>query len=178
MSSLLIILFLIIVLFLSWSLYFRHWHIGVGVALEFKAKDNSVWIISRLIDSPAGRKGVANYSKVLSINGFPMNFLSKDDFCVWLKNNPSEIGKKEVWELEEQGIIFTTSEERETIFTTVEMVPEMIKTSIPVYGPVRKMPENQYPFVFKQGMFYCNKTGRTVFTTTLADQTYRNIFRI
>ena len=168
MSSLLISLFLSVIFLslLSWFLYFRHWHVGVGVVLEFKAKDNSVWIISRLVESPAGRAGVENYSKVLTIDGFSMNFPSKEEFCEWLKNNPSTLGKKEIWELEERGIIFSS----------VEMVPKIIKTSIPVYGPLQKIPVGAYPMVYKQGMFYCNKTGRIVVTTAVSPQTYRNIF--
>jgi hypothetical protein len=149
--------------FCFWYFSYRYWHLGNGMVLARNKDDGTVWVTSRLIDSPSGRAGVQNQSRVLSHNGQNALFASDEEFLSWTKGNK---GKKAIWEFED-GIV-------------VELVPEMIKTKIPVYWLPGKTFEAKEKSAkrnpnFTQGMFICGKTEQFIATRKISNEVIRRL---
>ena len=70
---------------------------GVGIVLVRKESDGTIWVASRLLQSPAGREGVQLYERVISINGRAMFFSSNLEFAEWAEDHPSILGKPQTW---------------------------------------------------------------------------------
>lgn len=148
---------------LGWRSYFRHWHVGFGGKLFLRASDGTVWVGSRLLNSPAHKAGIGNQDRVLSINGVEMQFSSYRRYREWFQHHRPKRGKKQTWVVEG----------REGIITAV-MEPARITTKIPLYGDpnVRVRGEgllSQDPRI-KRGLLYCSKTGQYIPTASVSNQ--------
>lgn len=149
--------------FCFWYFSYRYWHLGNGMVLARNRDDGTLWVASRLVDSPSGRAGVQNRSRVLSRNGQKALFASDEEFLSWMEENK---GKKATWEFEDDLI--------------VELVPEMIKMSIPVYWLPGKTFEAQERFSKRnpdltQGGLLCGKTEQFVATRKISDEAIRRL---
>lgn len=147
---------------LLWFFYLRYWHIGNGMVLELRKSDGTVWVCSRLLNSPSGRSAVQNRSRVLSVDGIPMRFLSHEDFLLWVKAHKPKLGREEVWVFQDNFIAY--------------LKPELIMTKIPVYWGPNHSPEvsikvmSQYDSSISTGFYFCKKTGQYVMTARVSDE--------
>ncbi len=144
------VLLIFVASFCFWYFSYRHWHLGEGMVLAWNKDDGTVWVASRLVDSPSGRAGVENRSRVLSRNDQKALFATGEEFLMWSKGNK---GKKATWEFE-GGLV-------------VELVPETIKTVIPVYwvpGESFRMEceKRDRSDLLRKRVNLCGKTGQYV----------------
>lgn len=146
---------------LLWLFYFRHFHIGFGMVLARKESDGTLWVVSRLLGSPAWKHGVQIQSRVVSVNGVPMRFSSVEAFALWAKEKPPTLGRKERWVF--QGGV------------TANLEPALITQKIPVYWHPNMV-------IFEDGRniktlkHYCGKTGQYYVKRVPRSQARINIF--
>lgn len=155
-----------LLIFCFWYFSYRHWHLGNGMVLARNRDDGTVWVASRLVDSPSGRAGVKNQSRVLSRNDQNALFASDEEFRAWTRGNK---GKKAIWEFE-GGIV-------------VELIPEMIKTRVPVYWvpgeSFRKEREGlDRSDIVRKGMKICLKTNQLVPLYSPSDLAIERLLRL
>ncbi len=143
-----------------WLCLFRHWHVGFGERLFLRMSDGTVWIGSRLIKSPAGKHGIGNQQRVLSINGHRMTFRSFREYEAWFRKNKPKLGERQTWIVQgKDGII------------TVTMEPVLITTRIPWYGNpnVREVGDGLlHDTRIKRGLYFCTKTGQYITTESIS----------
>ncbi len=107
-------------IFCCWSYsHFRHWHVGYGMVLAWKEEDGTVWVTSRLVNSPAGHSDVQSRTQVGAINGKKMIFQNGEEFLKWFQKNKPRTDTEDLWK-------FTNG-------LTVKMTPIWIWQKIPVY---------------------------------------------
>jgi hypothetical protein len=109
---------------------YRPW-VGVGWILKIgETNDPQITIITRLLDSPAGRAKIKCGSILLSRNGEELNFASKADYQAWRKSLPKiKVGEVLTCRISEP-VSNGRFEER-----TVVLKAEMLRGDIPTYAP-------------------------------------------
>jgi len=148
-----------------WFLYFRHFHIGYGMVLVRQESDGTVWVASRLLNSPAGKAEVQNQSKVLMVDDQPVRFLTENSFKEWVKKSKPVPRKEQVW-LFSDGL-------------HLKLKPELITCPIPVWWS----PNSEYAFSyehnpdFNTGLFWCTKTGQFVFRRSISFSALESAYR-
>lgn len=138
--------------------------LGVGIVLVRKESDGTIWVASRLLQSPAGREGVQLYERVISINGRAMFFSSNLEFAEWAEDHPSILGKPQTWVFANGQILY--------------LHPELIKEEIPVYWiPEMAKPINPtHEGAVRPGLEYCNKTGQYIPKSKLSQEAIREAY--
>lgn len=172
---------LLILIRKMWERWFRHWHVGFGAALDWKERDGTIWISSRLIGYPAWKHGINHPARLVSVNGTPMQFKSGEDFVEWFGSSRPKLGQEETWVVEKEGVA-----------TEVKMKPVLVTTSIPArWDPNRKpsTPEEEEADKkaatnyrrdpnFKTWPVFCRKTGDYLGTRgRLSDDALRRIIQ-
>ena len=144
-------LFLLASLFGFWEKSVRHWHVGYGVMLIFSEEDGTVWIASRLFDSPSHRHLIKNFSRLVSIDGVEIKFNTAEEFREWIKTLKPKRTDKVCW------ITFN----KEYGEVKAIMKPELIFSKIPIYwDPKSKAsPFNEENLKHATNVKYCTKTG-------------------
>lgn len=145
----------------------RHWRLGNGIVFARNPDDGTVWVASRLVDSPSGRAGVQNCSRVLLCNGQTLIFASDEHFLAW---HASVKGTIAVW-------TFVGGP------STVVLVPELIKQeTIPSYwepGEAFQKDSEQRDRnpVLKKGRKLCEETGQYVPLYSLSESAIQSVSR-
>lgn len=133
------------------------------MVLELRKSDGTVWVASRLLDSPAGRAGVKLFSQVIEINYKPMLFSGIQDFRNWAKNAPPQEGC-------EESFLFADC-------TRVRMMPELIDEEIPVYwSPNNDRDVSAHIPDLHCGLEFCEKTGQYVHTEKISPDILKQIY--
>jgi hypothetical protein len=172
MSSLYLWIFgsVVVFIFSCWGYsYFRYWHVGYGMALVWKEKDGTVWVTSRLVNSPAGRSDIQNRTQVSSINGTEMFFKTGEDFLKWFQKNKPRTDTEDLWK-------FTNG-------LTVKMTPVWIWQKVPDYwSPNQKsLPLSTYNGVHPQQFYnhsfkWCEKTNQRYMTKSISPNGFQYLF--
>jgi len=158
----------IVIAFTVWFFYFRHWHFGNGMILAWNPDDGTVWVASRLVDSPAGRAGVQVQMKVLFVDGVPMVFQKGKTFEAWGVNTLSRRGKTHHFVFEDGP--------------DVKITNVFLKGTAPVYwrpGTSFAKMENSRAHnpLLTQGMIFCEDTQQHVPSRGLTDDAIRSVSR-
>ena len=158
---------LLVVIAVIWYIGYKFFnrYIGCGMHIEH-FKDGTVRISARLIDSPAGRAGIANGAELLEYNGFATQGLGKEVFQERMDElKPREVGDEVRCRVRQDG------EEK-----TVVMAAEMIEGPIPDWSGHGFIPFDEQGD-WHQGMAVCRRTGQWIPTARLSDSAIRRIFR-
>ncbi len=155
----------VLIAFPVWFVWLRHFHIGVGVMLEWR--EGKVIVISRLTNSPAGRAGIQKGHQILEINYMPMIFDTGEEWMKWSKKHPNILrginGYRHTQASIQVGIGLKTDDNKlgdppsNTSFG-VRLTPELITTRIPYHPSPRKLSAHERSLV-TESVSYCSKTG-------------------
>lgn len=166
MSSLLVSIFVltIVVSACMWIYYFRHYHIGYGMVLIRRKSDGTVWVASRLLNSPAGAAGVQNRTQVESVNGETMMFPIEASFRYWAHRSKPKLGQAMEW-------TFTNG-------LRVSLKPKFIQQKIPTYWNPNTLPfgEKSFNQDVNIGLGWCPKTGQYITTTSISPTALKEIY--
>lgn len=130
-------------------------YIGYGWKLGWR--DGHVYVLSRLLKSPAGRAGVRIGSRVRTYAGHEMNFESAIAFREFMENLVRP----------EPGASATFCLSVGDTEETITMVAEKIFPPIPYYPPLPPLDPSRRHLV-NEGMFYCTLTGQIVPTRSVS----------
>lgn len=155
MSSFIYVGLLLLVIITSTFMWKRREqkHPGFGAVLALKQSDGTVWIVSRLLYSPAHHHGIQPRSQLVSMDGVPMSFQTGEEFLSWFSDKKTKKGDEEQW--------VTKFEGKEII---ANLVAENVAKDIPVYWspnatrPVSLTNEGRT----SPSLEYCKKTGEYV----------------
>ena len=141
------------VLFCIW-LWFRHRHlqknryIGFGWMLDWV--DGKVIVLTRLLDSPAGRAEVPIGSVLLKYEHTMLTFLTGDEWSKFMDKLPKpERGDKMHFRIKTP----------EGEIRRIELIAEVIQGPIPLFPPLT--PDSARRFDIVYGVRRCPKTGAT-----------------
>jgi hypothetical protein len=152
--------------FSFWYFSFRYWHLGNGMVLARNKDDGTVWVASRLVDSPSGRAGVKNQSRVLFRNNKKLIFQTDEEFLSWVRESKGTVA---TWTFE-GGLV-------------VELVPEMIRTEIPVYWvPGESFREERAKLdrneLVRKGMMICRTTEQHIPLYSVPSKIMRRLLNV
>lgn len=168
MSSFFVSIFVLVAIgVVSWRCLFRFAHIGYGVVLAYKEDDGTVWVASRLFNTPAHRHGILNHSQVLFVGKKEMIFPNGEAFLRWFKERNLTVGQKERWVVRQEG--------KELV---ADLIAERIFKEIPVYWNPNEKPVKDITRggMVKPGTEYCHKTGQHYPTGKLSAQALKQVF--
>lgn len=137
----------------------------VGYGWKLGWRQGRVVVLSRLLKSPSGRAKVRMGSVVLEFAGHPMKFESAEEFKAFMETLP----RPAIGEVQAFRILDDTGEH------VVELVAETIYPPIPYYSPLPPLDDPAERYLFKHGMFICERTGQVVHTRSLTDSAIRGL---
>lgn len=147
-----------------WAYYFRHYHIGYGMVLIRRKSDGTVWVVSRLHNSPAEKAGIQNRIQVESVNGESMIFPIETSFRYWAHQSKPKIGQKEMW-------TFTNG-------LRVTLEPSIVRQKIPIYwNPnATQVGEKSFNQDVNSGLGWCPRTGQYITTASISPSALREVY--
>ncbi len=133
---------------LAWATYrfFKQWYVGFGWLLDYDKKSQQVYIVSRLLDSPSGRAGVKNKSRLLNYNGIPLIFSSGQEWLQFFESLPK------LRNGEERSFLIQEGKE----VRSITLRATVIRGPIPYYAEFT--PQSQRKFDIVYGIRRCSRT--------------------
>lgn len=167
------LVFLVIFLLAGWWKWKRsRQYVGIGAVFGYynsKGKAlNGVFVLSRLLDSPAHRADIRKWDQLLEYNGTPMRFNTQGALTEFFKKELKtlQVGDRVRCKIKRDGKIFDVVAEAATI-----------QGSIPVHLP------QVFPSLYDEdygdyhyGLAVCERTGEWVPTMRLSDGKLMRIF--
>lgn len=151
----LVLLFVLIVV--NIRKYYNARVIDYGWILAWQ--DGNVYVVTRLLKSPAGRAGVAIGNRILSWNDTPMSFASAAEFEAWGHSHaPRTVGEK-------VRVVIAAYETRRE----VTMAADWVEKRIPIHS---SNPDSRHsnPLLLRSNPRVCPKTGVVYTSFTLTDE--------
>lgn len=130
----------------------------IGYGCVFRWIEGRIVVVSRLIDSPCGRAGVAIGDVWVRWGTIPILHDSAESFVAWHALHRPQLGEERLYTFESQK----TGDEY-----TVTLVAESIQGPIPVYAPIPEHVIGDWRYI--TGMAFCNKTGQLIGTYRPSD---------
>lgn len=136
-------------------------YIGYGWKLEWL--DGVVYVRSRHLNTPAGRAGVIIESVMLSYDGHPMEFATKEEFLEAINRfgRPKEVGHESTFRLRHQEKEYEVTLKAEVIHGPIRY------NHIPNEAEMEAMQRDPNVVV---GMLDCLETGQLVPTVRLSEE--------
>lgn len=143
--------------------YFRaHRYVGFGFLLRFD--EEGPIIMTRLLQSPAGRARIAIGDRLIAWEGVSLQFATAEEFTKWFVMHPPQMGETRTYTLAR-----AKSDER----YDATMTAQWIQGPIPMYYPpanhIRTDPNR------KHGIAVCCKTGQLIETASLRDTSVKQV---
>lgn len=153
--------------------FYRRWrrYVGFGFMLGYYDEGRiveGVRVLSRLIESPAGRAGIQKWDRIVGVNDEVLSIKKPGELTAfWGKfSRTLKAGDRVKFNIQ-RG--FDTFE--------VELVAEVIQGPIPVHLPrARPSPDDVDYHDYHYGMAVCTRTGEWVPTMGLSDSVIKRIF--
>lgn len=140
----------------------KHKHLGYGMVLIRRKSDGTVWVASRLLQSPAGYAGVKLFSKLIQVNDVRMSFPTDQEFGYWAVHSIPKEGCEDLF-------LFADGSQ-------VHMAPVLITEDIPVYwSPNEKNCAVPHPDVHL-GLTWCEKTGQYIPTAHITTEALAEVY--
>ncbi len=150
-------------LFTLWYFWFRHRHVGFGMALGWSEKLQAPVVVSRLIGSPAHKHGVQGKMVLVSVDD--LTFDSFSEFKVWgdsFHPKPGEMVK----------FVFAGPDGRHK----ANMVATIITSRIPIYWDPNRSELEPIPEEVRLHRHYCAKVGEHYFRARLTGEAIQGVF--
>jgi len=157
-------LFLFVLLILTTAAYLHsRRYVGFGWILGWYGKDRpmqGVFVLSRLLESPAHKAGVYKLDQLLEYDGTPMQFDSNEAFkSFWAARRKLLPGQRIKCKLRRNNLVFE-----------VTLEAAVIKGAIPVHLPMSMPQQGDADYHdYHYGLAYCTRTGEYVQTKRLSD---------
>ena len=167
-----LVFLVIFVLAVWWVWKFSKRYVGIGTVFGYYNSEgkalNGVFVLSRLLDSPAHKAGLQKWDQLLEYNGTPMQFDTQGALTEFFKKElrTSRVGDRVRCKIKRNKKVF-------------DIVAEaaVIQGSIPVHLPqVFSSPHDDDYGDYHYGLVVCERTGEWVPTMRLSDGKLMRIF--